>query len=245
MSSWLDIQKKAEQARLQTQLNVEAGLDPTLDPNDYAEAMALKNQQASLDTNQPKYTRPDEINKLMNIAQTQAGSTMLPGEGQLNRNIQNATQSAITNTENLTQSPMASLGAIQDIYKNEIGAYNNLGIQKQQHYDTMQNQYKQALQLGGQYSDQEFEYNVNQPYQRKWSELNADTQSYNQDLARRQGIDQKNSENRQKNTAAYIGAGAKLAGTGVGFLIGGPAGAAVGSQLGSSFATAGDANNDE
>jgi len=67
----------------------------------------------------------------------------------------------------LTESPTASLGSIADLYRQEMNAYGNLAIQQEAYYDERQQELGRALSEAARYSDVEFEYNINAPWQRK------------------------------------------------------------------------------
>jgi hypothetical protein len=118
-----------------------------------------------LEKNKPVYSRPDEVKQYLEMAKTNAGAKM-PGETLFNENIQQSTQGAVSKLQEAGQLDPAS---IQKLYQSEMGAYNNLAFQQSQYYQTQQEQLQKALSESAKYSDQEFEYNVNTPWQRKYN----------------------------------------------------------------------------
>jgi hypothetical protein len=114
--------------------------------------------------NRPKYSPPTEIQQYMELAKSGANSTM-PGSDQAKQNIGSTTSSAINNVQNLTESPTSSLGAIEQLARQQLGAYSNLSVQQQQYHENKIKELQNALQTGAKYSDQAWDYNVNQPWQ--------------------------------------------------------------------------------
>jgi hypothetical protein len=84
----------------------------------------------------------------------------------MEQNIQQAGQSGLRSIQNMSDNPTSSLGAANDLYKSEMNAYNNLAVQQQQYYQSNQDRLSQALNESAKYSDMEFEYNKNAPWQR-------------------------------------------------------------------------------
>jgi DNA repair ATPase RecN len=123
---------------------------------------------AEMEKNRPVYTRPEEAKQLLELYKTQANNRELPGQSQYESNIQQASASGQSNIQNMTESPTSSIGAMQDLYKNEMNAYNNLAVQQQQYYQQNQDKLGQALSESAKYTDMEFEYNTNSPWQRKY-----------------------------------------------------------------------------
>jgi hypothetical protein len=135
----------------------------------YGAIHANKNKKeiSALEKNMPTYTRPEEVKQMLELAKNNAGSRQLPGQGQMEQNIQQAGQSGLRNIQNMSDNPTSSLGAANDLYKSEMNAYNNLAVQQQQYYQTNQDRLSQALNESAKYSDMEFEYNKNAPWQRQ------------------------------------------------------------------------------
>jgi hypothetical protein len=140
----------------------------------YGASHAKKNQKQLdlLEKNRPWYSRPGEENQYLELAKNNAYSKM-PGQSQAEQNIQQSSQSAMNNIQNMSDNPTSSLDAISDLYRKEIGAFNNLSTQQAQYYQGNQDRLAQALQASAKYKDQEWDYNVNMPWQRQYqSKLN-------------------------------------------------------------------------
>jgi hypothetical protein len=127
-----------------------------------------KKQLEEIEKNAPRYTRPEEVKQLLEMYKTQANSNQMPGENQYQQNAQAASASGIQNIQNLTESPTASLGNVAQLYRQEMGAYNNLLSLKDQYHQQNMDKMAQAMSESAKYADQEFEYNVNAPWQRKY-----------------------------------------------------------------------------
>jgi len=134
----------------------------------YYSAKKNKKQLEEIEKNRPTYTRPEEAQQYLELYKSMAGNRELPGQGQYEQNIQQATTSGIRNIQEMTESPTSSLGNITDMYRQEMNAYNNLAVQQQQYYEKNQQNLAGALGEMAKYRDMEFEYNVNSPWQRKY-----------------------------------------------------------------------------
>jgi hypothetical protein len=126
-----------------------------------------EDKMSSLEKDMPQYTRPGEISQYLEMAKTNANMTQLPGQGQMEQNIQQSSQNAISNIQDLTESPTSSLGALADVNRMEIGAFNNLQMQSANYYQSNQDRLAQALKENANYSDQEWNLNTYAPWQRK------------------------------------------------------------------------------
>jgi hypothetical protein len=127
-------------------------------------ARKAQKEMDSYERNRPIYSRPDEMNQYLEMAKTGANSQM-PGTTQLAQNTQQSTQGMISKLED---SGRLDAGSIQQLYQSELGAYNNLAMQQAQYHQGQNDRLAQALGESAKYSDQEFEYNVNSPWQRKY-----------------------------------------------------------------------------
>ncbi len=127
-------------------------------------ANKAKNDIDSAERNRPIYTRPDEAKQSLDLAKTSYNSQM-PGTTQFNQGIQQATQGGLKNLEN---SGEFSAGAVNDLYRSQMGALNNLAMQQSQYHVSQQDQLTRALSESAKYSDQEYEYNINSLWQRKY-----------------------------------------------------------------------------
>jgi hypothetical protein len=130
-----------------------------------------KKQLADIEKNMPTYTRPEEVKQLLDMYKTQANSTQMPGEKQYQQNIEQAGAGAIRNVQNMTESPTASLGNVADIYRQQMGAFQNLLSLKDQYHQQNQDKMANALAENAKYADMEFEYNRNAPWQRNYQNI--------------------------------------------------------------------------
>ena len=133
----------------------------------YYSAKKNKKELDKIEQNRPWYSRPGEENQYLELTKNNAYSQM-PGQNQAKQNIQQSSQSAMNNIQNMSDNPTSSLGAMTDLYRKEIGAFNNLNTQQAQYYQGNQDRLAQAFQSSAKYADQEWEYNVNSPWQRKY-----------------------------------------------------------------------------
>jgi hypothetical protein len=122
-------------------------------------------QMDELEENRPVYSRPDEIKQYLEMAKTGANAQM-PGQNILAERNQQSTQGMISK---LQESGQLDAGAIQQLYQQELGANNNLAFQQSQYHQGQIDRLSQAFSESAKYADQEFEYNVNAPWQRKYN----------------------------------------------------------------------------
>jgi hypothetical protein len=146
-------------------------------------AGSANKKMRELEKNRPTYSRPDEIKQYLEMAKSGARGAM-PGQTQMEQNVQQSTQGALSS---LQESGELDAGAIQKLYQSEVGAYNNLAMQQGQYYQSQQDRLSQAFQQSAKYADQEFEYNVNAPWQRQYNraigKYEAGQQMVNQGLS--------------------------------------------------------------
>lgn len=122
-------------------------------------------EMAELERNKPIYSRPEEIKQYLEMAKTNARSQM-PGQTQMQQRSEQATQTAISQ---LQESGALDAGALSKLYQSELNANANLAMQQAQYYQAQNDRLSQAFQTSARYADQEFEYNVNAPWQRKYN----------------------------------------------------------------------------
>jgi hypothetical protein len=119
---------------------------------------------AELAKNRPKYTRPAEITQYLENAKS-ATTTSMPGYDLAKQNIDQSMASGMSNVKNVSDNPANSLAAIQNLAKSQMNMYSNLAVQNAQFHQTEKDKLANALKESAKYSDQEFEYNQNQPWQ--------------------------------------------------------------------------------
>jgi len=116
-----------------------------------------------LERDRPQYSRPEEVKQLLEMAKTGANSKM-GGSVELAQNNQQSTQGMLSK---LQDSGRLDAGSIQQLYQQELGANNSLAFQQSQYHQGQLDRLSQAFGESAKYADQEFEYNVNAPWQRK------------------------------------------------------------------------------
>jgi hypothetical protein len=126
-------------------------------------ASKANTEMDNLENNRPQYSRPEEIKQLLEMAKTGANSQM-GGSAQLAQANQQATQGMVSKLQDSNQ---LDAGAIQKLYQQELGANNSLAFQQSQYHQQQLDRLSQAFGESAKYADQEFEYNVNAPWQRK------------------------------------------------------------------------------
>lgn len=130
-----------------------------------AKAAHQNNLAKNLNQNRPYYEIPKAITEATNNAKYQAGMTMLPGQNLLEDRLGRNTSNAIADIKNVSTNP-SQLGAnIAKVYGNQMNAENNLGVQAAQNWSSNQGLLRNQLNALGNYQNQQFEYNQNQPYQ--------------------------------------------------------------------------------
>jgi len=120
---------------------------------------------ARLEANSPTYSRPDEIKQYLEMAKSNAYSEM-PGSDLINQNIQQTNQSMVSN---LQESGQLDPDAVQKLYQSQVGAVNNLALQQAQYFRGQQGRLSEALKTSAQYADQEFQHNIQDPFERKYN----------------------------------------------------------------------------
>lgn len=138
------------------------------------------------------YKIPDEIKEY--VARTKAMmNTRLPGQNLMENKIDANTSNAIAAVQQSGNSSADIINSISGINGQQNDAYNNLGIQGANRYDTLQENVNNALLTSAQYKDRaydinsgnrqaEFEYNQNQPYQARAAAASALTGAGQQNI---------------------------------------------------------------
>lgn len=126
----------------------------------------------------PVYERPDEAKEIGRLTALRYANPELAGGRQMEENIGLSTANALQ--------AASDFGSSADIYKaqiNENNAMNNLGVQSAQQRLASEQGRIDALSTLSDYSDKEFDYNFNIPFQEKrqsaLSKINAGMQNIN------------------------------------------------------------------
>ena len=115
--------------------------------------------QKELDKETPRYSRPEEYEKLLGIFQQQAGLSELPGQAGIEAKLSSTTARGNRAIGKFSDNPVAAVAATAGLYGKEQGAIRDLGIQFAEFRNRAQNQLAGAYRMGADYSDKEFSYN--------------------------------------------------------------------------------------
>lgn len=115
-----------------------------------------------LEQNRPTYTRPEEVNQSGRIARLRASNPFLPGQELMEQGVRGTTAQTVQNIKDM--------GGVGDLYMaqiNENKSLNEIGVQSAQ--QTLQNELNLIKQLESEadYTDKEFDFNQNIPFQEK------------------------------------------------------------------------------
>ena len=121
--------------------------------------------QRELDKETPKYSRPEEYEKLLGIFQQQAGLGQLPGQDQIEAKLSANTARGTRAISKFADNPVAAVASVSGLYGREQGAIRDLGIQFAEFRNRAQNQLAGAYKMGADYSDKEWGTNTWYPDQ--------------------------------------------------------------------------------
>lgn len=130
----------------------------------------------------PTYQRPDEVNQALALAQQNFANGVMPGTALATNNISASGATMLNEATKAAGSSGDILDAITKIDYNQGQQYNALAGQQAQ-YKAQQMQNLQAqLQNSAGYTDKEFAYNKDQPYQDKAAQASALIGAGNQNI---------------------------------------------------------------
>lgn len=113
----------------------------------------------------PKYSRPEEYNKLLSLYQREAGRGELPGQDRYEAKISEGTARGVRSAAKYADSPVAAVAASSQLYGQQQSAIRDLGLQYAAFQQRAQQNLAGAYQMGAQYSDKEWWQNVGYPDQ--------------------------------------------------------------------------------
>lgn len=113
----------------------------------------------------PKYSRPEEYNKLLSLYQREASRGELPGQDRYEAKISEGTARGVRSAAKYADSPVAAVAASSQLYGQQQSAIRDLGLQYAAFQQQATRNLAGAYQLGGQYSDKEWWQNVGYPDQ--------------------------------------------------------------------------------
>jgi hypothetical protein len=115
----------------------------------------------------PKYSRPEEYDKLLSLYQREAGRGELPGQDRYEARISESTSRGVRSAAKYADSPVAAVAASSQLYGQQQSAIRDLGLQYAAFLQRAQQNLAGAYQMGAQYSDKEWWQNVGYPDQVK------------------------------------------------------------------------------
>jgi len=113
----------------------------------------------------PKYSRPEEYNKILSLYQREAGRGELPGQDRYEARISESTSRGVRSAAKYADSPVAAVAASSQLYGQQQSAIRDLGLQYAAFQQRAQQNLAGAYQMGAQYSDKEWWQNVGYPDQ--------------------------------------------------------------------------------
>jgi hypothetical protein len=158
--------------------------------------------------NMPKYTRPEEYNKLLSIYQQQAGMGQLPGQEGYEAALSTRTARGTRSAAKYADSPVAAVAATMGLYGQEQQAVRDLGLQFADYKTQAQRGLAGAYQVGMQEADKEYSRNQWYPSQVKLNmaqqRMNAGQQNFwgGLDTMGAAGIDYFGNQGRQQGNNA-------------------------------------------
>lgn len=126
---------------------------------------AAKGRRMAKNNIRPTYARPNEINTALALAENNFHNGGMPGS----TGIKNQIDSGYANSLDMAIQAASSSGDVQDAITkldyNRGKQYNDVATQEASFKQQQLEDYKKALMVGAGYSDKEFAYNKDQPYQ--------------------------------------------------------------------------------
>lgn len=112
----------------------------------------------------PEYEIPASVEEALFSSKQQAGLTRLPGQDILEAKLASSTASGAKNIKEAADSSSSAIGAIAELYGQEMGARRGLEVDAANFYQQNQGQLRNMLNIHGQYQDKQFDMNEYQPY---------------------------------------------------------------------------------
>lgn len=116
-------------------------------------------------TERPQYEIPKGVLDAVNQSKYLAGMRELPGQNLMEAKLGQNTAKGIAEMKNVAANPSDLASNVARMYGAQNDAMNNIGIQAGQNWLGQQGQLNQSLNRLGQYQQQQWDYNQNQPYQ--------------------------------------------------------------------------------
>ncbi len=133
------------------------------------ESNKKKRDAAAKAAQRPDYVIPKEVFQNQAMYQAMANSSRVPGQSQIENNINQNTSQAINASQKAAGSSADALSAIGNIQQNANNQFGDLGIAGAQLQLANKDKLAQANNDVADYKQQAFDYNQNQPYQQKYA----------------------------------------------------------------------------
>jgi|GEM_PF-5948789 hypothetical protein len=116
------------------------------------------------------YQIPDEVKQILQLARIR-NSNAFPQGDRYRAQIDTAVANAVGNMNSMAGGSGASLGAMADLYGNQLGSLNQLAIKESEAKLNAERNLTQALGTSGEYQDRSWDMNVRMPYERALAEF--------------------------------------------------------------------------
>lgn len=112
----------------------------------------------------PEYNIPEATTQGLNSAKYQASQTQLPGQTQMQQNLDMNTSRGIASLQDVSSSGAGLSSNIASLYRGNVAGQNQLGIAGAQNWNNNQGILRAALSQYGGYQDKAWDINKFQPY---------------------------------------------------------------------------------
>lgn len=129
------------------------------------EGKKKKRDAAAAAVHRPDYQIPQEVFQNQAMYQAMANSSRVPGQSQIENNINQNTSQALNASQKAAGSSADALAAVGNIQQNANNEFGKLGIAGAQLQLANKDKLAQANNDVADYRQQAFDYNQNQPYQ--------------------------------------------------------------------------------
>jgi len=139
-----------------------------------AQAISQKKKASDFSkTQRPQYEIPQGVLDAVNQSKYLASMRELPGQNLMEGRLGQNTAKGIAEMKNVAANPADLASNVARMYGAQNDAINNIGVQAGQNWLGQQGQLNQALNRLGQYQQQQWDYNKNQPYQNAMAAASA------------------------------------------------------------------------
>ena len=126
----------------------------------------------------PTMPMPSGMEELLANARMMAGLRELPGQGRMEQKIASSTAGALSQAKELSDSPATTLGALADVYGQQMGNYADLEQAAAQYWAGNQQQLQGALGQYANWQDKLWQWNEGMPYLQQMDAARRLNESY-------------------------------------------------------------------